>query len=206
LFRNPAKVYVPPLQLWVTKRGSKVSLSYPRYKLFLIPFLWQGLYLNFNLGRRQVNVIGLHAIKPFCHLKKITSWIRIQTHFKIRIKKNSNGKWQSMIFRWTLVPLAHLKKYYLWRLLSIYWIEFVLQFLCFVKEKVVLYSLANQTSFLSLHKFGWRCSWLGFWHVPPASNTRILRIFINVCRQGSWCCSGPDTILSGNRDSSDSGY
>jgi hypothetical protein len=33
----------------------------------------QGLNLNYNLERRQVNVIGLHAIIPFCHSKNITS-------------------------------------------------------------------------------------------------------------------------------------
>jgi hypothetical protein len=99
----------------------------------------QGLDLNRNSGRRQVNVIGLHAIIPFCHSKKITSWIRIQTHSRIRIERGSNREWYFMIFRLTLISLPHLKKYYQWRLWSMCWIEFILQFLCFVKEKVILY-------------------------------------------------------------------
>jgi hypothetical protein len=185
LLRKLAKVNVSPLQFRVTKRGSKVSLHQPRYNFFwflLCGSELQRLDLNLNLGRKQVNVIGLHAIIPFCHSKKITCGIRIQMYSKIRIERGSNGEWHFMIFRLTLVSLAHLKKYYQWWLWSMCWIEFVFRFLCFV---VVLYCLADQTLFLNLHEFGQRCSWLGFWHICPALNTRMLRILINVCRQGS---------------------
>jgi hypothetical protein len=90
-----------------------------------------------------------------------------------------------MISRLTLVSLAYLKNYYQWWLWSMYWVEFVLQFFCFIIEKVGLNRLADQTSFLSLHEFGQRYSWLGFWHVLPTLNTRILRILRNVSRQAS---------------------
>jgi hypothetical protein len=43
LLKILVEVYVPPLQLRVTKRELKVSLHHPRYKFFLNPFLWLGV-------------------------------------------------------------------------------------------------------------------------------------------------------------------
>jgi len=58
---------------------------------------------------------------------------------------------------------AHLDMAYQWRASSICWIAFILQFLCFVEEEVVLYRWVDQTSFLiRLCEFGRRCFWLAF--------------------------------------------
>jgi hypothetical protein len=110
LLQNPTKVYVPPLQLRVTKRESKVSLHHLRYKLFLIPSLWHGVARVGPEPQFRKKTSELHAIIPFCHSKKITNWIRIQTHSIIRIEKGSNGEWHFMIFRLTLVSLAHFEE------------------------------------------------------------------------------------------------
>jgi hypothetical protein len=83
LLRNPAQVYIAPLQFQVTKRGSKASLHHPRYKLFFIPFLW----------------LGVARVGPKPQFRKKTSecdWIACDYIFlsfkkNYKLNKNSNA-------------------------------------------------------------------------------------------------------------------